>query len=164
MRSSPDSLPLPCRGFSVHIARRTLAPFRFATSSTCLAIIRSDRRSRSEQLLPWHLSFCRFRKLGKHPYDTKSEMFRSIPQIVLKRARSCPRSFTLITRTASCSRQLPSCVAVYPRDSRSRRVLCRSSHSLHSSFCIHPFYFRLQVPNAQRHRSGSIAATRSLAG
>ena len=28
----------------------------------------------------------------------------------------CPRSFTLITRTASCSRQLPSCVAVYPRD------------------------------------------------
>src|SRR5437773_11228583 len=26
----------------------------------------------------------------------------------------------------------PSCVAVYPRDSRSRRVLCRSSHSLHS--------------------------------
>src|SRR5437763_1207465 len=28
----------------------------------------------------------------------------------------------------------PSCVAVYPRDSRSRRVLCRSSHSLHSIF------------------------------
>src|SRR6266496_3555984 len=25
----------------------------------------------------------------------------------------------------------PSCVAVYPRDSRSRRVLCRSTHSLH---------------------------------
>ena len=25
-------------------------------------------------------------------------------------------AFTLITRTASCSRQLPSCVAVYPRD------------------------------------------------
>src|SRR6266403_5947352 len=28
----------------------------------------------------------------------------------------------------------PSCFAVYPRDSRSRRVLCRSSHSLHSIF------------------------------
>jgi hypothetical protein len=25
-------------------------------------------------------------------------------------------TFTLITRTAPCSRQLPSCVAVYPRD------------------------------------------------
>ena len=35
----------------------------------------------------------------------------------------CPRSlagFTLITRTTPCLRQLPSCVAVYPRDSRSR--------------------------------------------
>jgi len=54
---------------------------------------------------------------------------------MLKLAR-CPHSligwFTLITRTAPCLRQLPSCVAVYPRDSRSRRVLCRSSHSLHS--------------------------------
>ena len=27
-------------------------------------------------------------------------------------------AFTLITHTASCLRQLPSCVAVYPRDSR----------------------------------------------
>jgi hypothetical protein len=35
---------------------------------------------------------------------------------------SLPGSFTLITRTAPCLRQLPSCVAVYPRDSRSRRV------------------------------------------
>ena len=31
--------------------------------------------------------------------------------------RSYPRHFTLITRTAPCLRQLPSCVAVYPRDS-----------------------------------------------
>src|SRR5881397_1410734 len=61
-------------------------------------------------------------------------------QNVLKLARS-PRSltatlaaFTLITRTAPCLRQLPSCVAVYPRDSRSRRVLSRSSHSLDSCF------------------------------
>jgi len=36
-------------------------------------------------------------------------------------------AFTLITHTASCLRQLPSCVAVYPRDSRSRLVLCRST-------------------------------------
>ena len=35
------------------------------------------------------------------------------------------RGFALITRMAPSSRQLPSCVAVYPRDSRSRRVLCR---------------------------------------
>jgi len=37
---------------------------------------------------------------------------RSLPAL----ARSYPRHFTLITRTASCSRQLPSCFAVYPRD------------------------------------------------
>jgi len=42
-----------------------------------------------------------------------------------------PLNFTLITRTAPCLRQLPSCVAVYPRDSRSRRVLCRLPHQLH---------------------------------
>jgi len=48
---------------------------------------------------------------------------------LLKLAR-CPHSLaatlaaTLITRTARCLRQLPSCVAVYLRDSRSRRVLC----------------------------------------
>ena len=36
------------------------------------------------------------------------------------RTRSYPRHFTLITRTARCLRQLPSCVAVYPRDSPSR--------------------------------------------
>jgi hypothetical protein len=40
-----------------------------------------------------------------------------------------PRSFTLITCTTSCSRQLPSCVAVYPRASQSRRILCRQSLS-----------------------------------
>jgi hypothetical protein len=47
-------------------------------------------------------------------------------------AQPLPRSFTLITRTARARASYPSCVAVYPRDSRSRRVLCRSSHSLHS--------------------------------
>ena len=40
---------------------------------------------------------------------------RSLPALT----RSYPRHFTLITRTAPCLRQLPSCVAVYPRDSRS---------------------------------------------
>ena len=30
--------------------------------------------------------------------------------------RRDPRGLTLITRTARCLRQLPSCVAVYPRD------------------------------------------------
>src|SRR5438132_2601250 len=42
------------------------------------------------------------------------------------------RGFALITRMAPSSRQLPSCVAVYPRDSRSRRVLCRFPQTLHS--------------------------------
>ena len=46
-------------------------------------------------------------------------------------SRSCPCRFTLITRTSQCLRQLPSCVAVYPRDSQSRRVLCRCSRQLH---------------------------------
>ena len=46
-------------------------------------------------------------------------------------SRSCPCRFTLITRTSQCLRQLPSCVAVYPRDSQSRRVLRRCSRQLH---------------------------------
>jgi len=33
----------------------------------------------------------------------------------------------MITRTARACASYPSCVAVYPRDSRSRRVLCRST-------------------------------------
>jgi hypothetical protein len=43
---------------------------------------------------------------------------RSVPAL----ARCYPCSFTLITRTARCLRQLPSWVAVYPRDPQSRRV------------------------------------------
>jgi len=50
--------------------------------------------------------------------------------LVAALARCYPCSFALITRTASCSRQLPSCVAVYPRDARSLRVLCRWSYQL----------------------------------
>src|SRR5205814_608962 len=38
-----------------------------------------------------------------------------------------PGDFTLITRTACACASYPSCVAVYPRDSQSRRVLCRST-------------------------------------
>ena len=61
---------------------------------------------------------------------------------LLKLARLPVRSalpiaaFTLITRTAPCLRQLPSCVAVYPRDTRSRRVLSRKSFSSICSFCL----------------------------
>jgi hypothetical protein len=43
-------------------------------------------------------------------------------------ARRYPRDFTLITRTPRACASYPSCLAVYPRDSRSRRVLCRRSH------------------------------------
>jgi hypothetical protein len=59
-----------------------------------------------------------------------------IRQPILKLVR-CQRSlaptlvtFTLITRTASCSRQLPSCFAVYPRDIPIARVLCLARRSL----------------------------------
>jgi len=46
--------------------------------------------------------------------------------------RSYPRRFTLITRTARARASYLSCVAVYPRDSPSRRVLCRWTRQLHS--------------------------------
>jgi hypothetical protein len=38
----------------------------------------------------------------------------------------CPRPHARSSRLA-----FPSCFAVYPRDFRSRRVLCRASHALH---------------------------------
>ena len=50
-----------------------------------------------------------------------------------------PSQLTLITRTTSCSRQLPSCVAVYPRDSRSRRVLCLPRRSVGEGGSLIPF-------------------------
>ena len=63
----------------------------------------------------------------------------------LKLAR-CPHSLTaslaatavrlgpLITRTARCLRQLPSCVAVYPRDSRSHMFyVAHPIHSIHQT-------------------------------
>src|SRR5881396_798023 len=74
------------------------------------------------------------------------------------------RLHSLIARTRSllcvdhshgpCLRQLPSCVAVYPRDARSRRVLCRSSRSRHSSFLILRFrrnHRRQDAANALDH-------------
>src|SRR5207247_1738252 len=63
-------------------------------------------------------------------------------------------AFTLITRTARACASYPSCVAVYPRDSRSRRVLCRSSRSLHSYFLILRFrrnHRRQDAANALDH-------------
>src|SRR6266478_8536870 len=53
--------------------------------------------------------------------------------------RSYPRHLTLITRTAPCLRQLPSCVAVYPRDARSRRVLCLPRRSISEGGSLIPF-------------------------
>ena len=47
--------------------------------------------------------------------------------------------FTLITRTTPCLRQLPSCVSVYPRDSRSRRVLCLPRRSISEGGSLIPF-------------------------
>src|SRR4030095_11337606 len=78
------------------------------------------------------------------------------------------RCFTLITRTTPCLRQLPSCVAVYPRDCNSfgshltRRypsrlcLLCRFPQKLHSldrdvfylahpARSIDPFYFLIET-------------------
>ena len=46
-------------------------------------------------------------------------------------------TFTLITRTAQCSRQLPSCVAVYPRDSQSRVFYVAESISSIDTRCRH---------------------------
>jgi len=79
-----------------------------------------------------------------------TEAMSRFPTAPLKLTR-CPRSlaatplsFTLITRTAQCLRQLPSCVAVYPRDWNSFAsqlthrypprlcLLCRFPQTLHS--------------------------------
>jgi len=45
----------------------------------------------------------------------------------------------LITRTARTRASYPSCVAVYPRDSQSRRVLCLASRSLGEGGSLFPF-------------------------
>jgi hypothetical protein len=65
------------------------------------------------------------------PFET-----RSLPSSLA----ATHRDFALITRTARCLRQLPSCVAVYPRESQSRRVLCRFSQS-----SIRPLGFPIYV-------------------
>src|SRR5262249_51116715 len=56
-------------------------------------------------------------------------------------ARCFPRSFfTLITRTAPVLAPATlSCVAVYPRDSRSRRVLCLARRSVGEGRLLIPF-------------------------
>ena len=73
-------------------------------------------------------STCRFAYLCRAPPGGSIET-PSFPNSLV----ACPGDFTLITRTARACASYPSCVAVYPRDSQSRRVLCRSSHSLDSS-------------------------------
>jgi len=84
---------------------------------------------------------------------------RSLPAF----ARRYPSRFTLITRSPRrpCA-SYPSCVAVYPRDCRSRRVLCRRSHQLH---CI----CSLPLASAIRrgftgHFADSVSSIHSIAG
>jgi len=56
-------------------------------------------------------------KLGRYPHFLAATVAALPWSLALPRARA----------------SYPSCFAVYPRDSRSRRVLCHSSHSLHSN-------------------------------
>jgi hypothetical protein len=60
--------------------------------------------------------------------STRAIETRSLPSSLA--ATHC--GFALITRTAGACASYPSCVAVYPRDSQSRRVLCRFPQKLHS--------------------------------
>ena len=59
---------------------------------------------------------------------------RSLPALsLLPSSFHLDHSHHLVLAPASAS-PARTCVAVYPRDSPSRRVLCRSFHSLHSAF------------------------------
>jgi len=62
-------------------------------------------------------------KMGSHP-TPNSESFDSF---AFQLTHPRPSGFGMITRTPRACASYPSCVAVYPRDSRSRRVLCRST-------------------------------------
>src|SRR6476469_202193 len=64
--------------------------------------------------------------LGHVAHPLRSIETRSLPNLLV----ATLATFTLITRTAPRSRQLPSWVAVYRRESRSRRVLCLARHRL----------------------------------
>lgn len=55
--------------------------FSLAPSSMCLAKVCASRCARPEHLLSKHLCPRRFRKSGKHPNDTKREIFRPITKI-----------------------------------------------------------------------------------
>ena len=84
----------------------------------------------------------------------------------------CPHSliaslatFTLITRTPPCLRQLPSCVAVYPRDTD--RDVFYVSHPIRSIDALAPARLicsphRLDRPSRSFPRLGSRAGRRDL--
>src|SRR5438552_18942673 len=61
--------------------------------------------------------------------------------------RRYPRRFTLITRTAPCLRQPPSCVAVYPRDET-----CSLPTSLAATHRGFAFYASHEVASAKAGR------------
>src|SRR5256886_17162401 len=85
-----------------------------------------------------------------------------IPFSPLKLAHSRYRSLlpsSLYLDHSHCPRaraSYSSCVAVYPRDSRSRRVLCRFSQSLHSSFSSHCAWHPSARCNSKRSKKGKI--------
>ena len=66
-----------------------------------------------EQQSYWNLFL--MRSTNKSIAEVQIEISFAFPTLT----RSYSRRFTLITRTARCLRQLPSCVAVYPRDPQS---------------------------------------------
>src|SRR5207247_6444296 len=71
-------------------------------------------------------------------------------------------AFTLITRTARACASYPSCVAVYPRDSRSRRVLCRFPQKLHCISLARPLPHGFTGHVARPSRSIPFVATCSM--
>jgi hypothetical protein len=101
-----------------------LAPGRADLHS--LAALPSTRaietRSLPTSLAATHRGFAFYVAFPESSIET-----RSLPRLLAVTGHG----FTLITRTSQCLRQLPSCVAVYPRDSQSRRVLRRCSRQLH---------------------------------
>jgi len=109
-----------------HALRLTQPPLQLF-SAICFPIVRPHRCARSQNLSAQHLSFCCFRQLGKHTKNLQCEFLRALPEIFLKLAR-CPRSLAATSQLC---------------------LLCRSSHSLHSSDCILLFYFGLfRLPNS----------------
>jgi len=78
--------------------------------------------------------------------------------LVAQLARRYPRDFTLITRTARARASYPSCVTVYPRESRSRRVRCLARHSLSTRRSFTKAGWRRRVADPIRLHWNSFAA------